>query len=355
MANVVPSSYTALNPDLFQPDGLIRGAGAPNWTTVGEAMNYIQAYMHAAPVISQGWHTTGVSGDSLCVTTSATFSAMCTWRIPPWLSDDTQTVRISIYASIAGGATSGEVRFESAFEGDSLTLTVPGTGWVQGTLDVEASAGYETITMDMRAIGGGNVQVHDVCVHYQALSSPLAAGALGGFTPFDEDEFDPDEPLSSDAAHYLFDALAAFRGRMRCYFNWSGLENSTHADAVSYMANYVHRIWTPVHQGTEEKGLKLICYARTSNPGGSAANVRIHHGGSNIDLGDSTAWSVGAGAAAAWQVTGGDIPDTIVMAEERALPELPHLSGQICIAPGGVTGVELATAARVHSIAMWGE
>lgn len=353
MANVVPASFTAANPDLFQPEALIRGAGAPNWPTIGAAMNYIQAYMHAAPVVSQGWLDVG--GTSLCITTSATFSSMCRWRIPPWLDDNTQTVKISIYASIAGGATSGEVRFQSANEGDSVTLTVAGTGWVQDTLDVEASIGYEEITMDMRAIGGGNVQIRDLSISYVPLSSPLAAGELNDFTAFDEDEFDPDEPLSSDAAHYLFDALAAFRSRVRCYYNWSGLENSTNSNAQTYMDNYRHRVWVPVNQGTLEKGLRLVCYARTANPGGSAAGIRIHHGGNTINAGDSTAWSLPAATALGWQVTGGDIPDTILMAEDRALPSVPHLAGQLCIAPGGNAGLQLATEAQVHSIAMWGE
>jgi hypothetical protein len=357
MANDVPASYTAPNPDLFFPERRIRGEGPEGWTTIGQALNYIHAQMHASPVISQGWLVYGILGQSLNITTSNVFKQMCRWRIPPWLPGERQ-LRLSVYATLGGGAASGVVRFRSVNAGDSVALNVVGDGWVQSLvgdpLKVDADLGYEEVQLDELVTNGvGNLQVHSVHAEYVPLASPLAAGALDGVIPLDLDELDPDEPLSADTGHVLYASMLALRARQQSYMCWSGLESSDNANAQDHMDNYTHRVWAPVHPGTLQKDLKLTVHARTSNPSASNASVRLHHGGSTIGLPDSTGWTLAAGAVAAWQTTDAAIPNTVRLAERQGLPDLPHAFSQLALDPGPNLGLELRTTGRVHSISAW--
>lgn len=179
---------------------------------------------------------------------------------------------------------------------------------------------------------------------------------MDGVVPFDVDELDPDEPLSSDVGHSVLAALLALRGRLQSYLCWSGLENSDHPNAIDHMADYTHRIWVPVHPGTLREDLKLTVHARASNPTGDPAGVRIHHGGSQIRLPESTGWSLAAGAPASWQISGVEIPNTVRMTEGAALPDLPHPFGQLAINPSGNVGFgfDLSSQAHLHSISIWG-
>lgn len=272
MALTLDSSYTAPDPAGHMAGQAIRGIYAPSpafqWDTLGQAANYILARCHAKPVICQAWN------DSLVQQTSAVNTRACTWRIPR-LTDAHTEVKVSVRCERAGA--SGNVRFQSTEGADTLDLAAPAAeGWVQGTLDVDFNGdGYETIEMLVSGDGTDETTVHSVTVQWSELSTlPASWSSPTTAYSLDDAQFHGDEPLTSAAVrHYLF-ALNNALARKQVYWNWSGVENSTNAEASHQMGNYPHRVMLPMLR-SDETFLNVSVYGEGT--AGSVTDVRVYY------------------------------------------------------------------------------
>lgn len=322
------------NPNRFGPGQKLLAETEGCFRDLGRAFNWAHAWGGSQNVISQGW-------DNSIATTTAVMPGAGTWH-GQWrifeLGSAWTSVRCQIRAEYAGAAN-GQVRFQSAVGGGTLTLNVnPGAAaWYSGTLSpLDLSLGYEEIRLTIAGDGADATTLHEVMVDYVPLTSPLAAAGTDGTTPLDAAEIDADSVGSSDVGIYMRNNLRAlfgdaadlanYPGRRRSYYQWTDLDG-----IQTGMHDTEHRVHFPVHYGAVAEGYTLTVYVMVT-AGVGDTYVYLYHNAERAGhpgtARETTRITVPAGADG-WYTTTVALDDRY-----QALRNMPHPFSYMSIWPG---------------------
>ncbi len=292
MARTIPGSYTAVDPQALLTGEALK---ASTVTPLGSAVNYLMSQVARCTVISQSWAQTG--GASVCRRTAGTLAECGKWEIPQLAGATAVTVTL-IARVAAGPVTTHAVEIRSATGAATLTIDAAdglstSLAVYSGSLAVGFAGGYENITMHLLGDGATPVEVVALLVRYPVLSS-LAAGRLSdGRIAVDDDDIEPDNPLSARLGHDLRGCMAGLAALPRVHANVSDLRNVDTA-SQNELAPYRHSFPGPRLPDVDDRALDLTVRIRTT----SAADGRIvlRHSGDG-ERGPVTEVQVGAGAA----------------------------------------------------------
>jgi len=267
MANTFSNPPDWLDPSTLAP-------GAPYDTTrhaaLAASLNYAHAQGNCQPVFAMGWPSGACSWDSTVVD-------VLTIAVPP-LSDAHTYVYCRIWALRT--TSNATITFTSANSAATRSFTVStGTSARYGgslNLGVLGASG-DVITVSLTAGAAGTVQLDDCCVEYIALTSPLAAGAVGGFTPLGATRAGADYPVSTARGRTMLASARDLVARPRCLFNWSGLQNITsyNAEAQPFMPGYVHMAAVQTFRGAENAARTVIVRALCESYLAAESTARI--------------------------------------------------------------------------------
>ena len=338
-------------PDWLDPNTLAPGARykAEHQVALAENLNYVHAQGNCQPVLAMGWPTGACkwNGAEVVVLTIAV----------PRLTDAHTYVYCRFWAKRT--ASNGVVKFTSANSGNTRTRTVSATTSTRygGTLDLGVlPAEGDVITMSLTAGAGGVVQVDDVTVEYIALTSPLDAAQVGGFTPLGAGRAAADYPLSTARGRTMLASARDLVARNRCLLNWAGLEGiSTYsAHAHPYMPGYGHWAALPTFRGAGAAGRRVTVRALCDSYAGAESRVRVRVGSPDDPQDpDGGTMVVPAAAARAWYET------TIRLPEGRKLAGTDYDGTWLGIHPhphdpaGPPEGYDRSSAKIVSAVA-WG-
>lgn len=371
MANTIPATVP-----LPDQGNLIAGQGMDSAAIklLFEACNYAQAYNGTGtPRISQTFPRRGATTPAgLAVYTSGFDRQIASWLIP----DTRGATQVACYAygsSVGGG---GKVGFRSHIENDFTGMqNLHATPGLVGPyyIDIDTSGGYEEIELLLGA-GGGDVTLDSILVVVEPLSSLLAAGADSlGVIAFDEDEFEPNEPLAADSGKQLLTNLTALRTIPHVYYQWSGITNITNATA-DRMVGVPHIIPCIVWADTERNdGIggnldwELTVWVNARNTIGTDTEVVINvsFGARPNTYSRRVAMTIPAGSAAQWRETTIKLPNHKKLLKLTGSSSLESVSLTIWPEPVSAHGTEdyvgewegsenqLSTA-EILGISVWG-
>jgi hypothetical protein len=248
MANsfTLPTSGAGAIPS---PDAVVAGKTIEA-ETVGkltELVNFTHAHLGCSPVVSQGYvDTFAVTG------TPADYN--CLWRIPV-PSNAHSTLVLLVKAKLNVASSAGSIVFEEQTNSNSATINITTTSstWYRQTLSVGAQAG-EYLELQATAISAGlGTIIEYISVHWEPLTSPLAAGVVAAkhtgasdITPLGATRSSADYPLSSARGVGLTYTLDELAHRPRVLFAWSGLQRVTSARAPKTMLPDYFREFSPL-------------------------------------------------------------------------------------------------------------
>ena len=237
MANsfTLPTSGAGAVPS---PDAVVAGKTIEA-ETVGkltERGNFTHAHLGCSPVVSQGYIDT-------FATTGTPADYNCLWRIPiP--SNAHSTLVLLVKAKLNNAASAGSIQFEEQTNSTTATINITTTTatWYRQTLSVGAQAG-EYLELQATAISAGlGTVIEYISVHWEPLTSPLAAGVVAAkhtsssdISPLGATRSSADYPLSSARGVALTATLTELSKRPRTLFAWSGLQRVSSARAPSTM------------------------------------------------------------------------------------------------------------------------
>jgi hypothetical protein len=325
-------------------------------------MNWAQAYAGTGtPRILQSWPRRGNTvKDPIWTYTAGVDARVCRWRIP----DTRGATALQCYAwgsSVGGGGT---IEWRSTVEGAVTGMqALPAAAGLIGpfALTIDASGGYEEVCLWANG-GGGAVAVDAVMCRILPVSSPLAAAPASGVVPYDEDEYDPDEPLSADSGRTLIAGIETVRAVPHVYWQWSGVIGTTMAHEGKYMRSTPHVMPCPVWIDTDREEWDLDVHVFATSLVGDS-EIRVHVAAPWDGVIRTLTLEVAGGAADAWY-TG-----TLRLARRRVVRRLaPGLrTVLLSIIPeptaagaderfARITGYTRRdmTTARVRSVSVWG-
>jgi hypothetical protein len=322
------------------PDPLKQGIGRPllSQHAAGGAVqdllrssNWCAAWGATASRVSQGWGG-GMATVTAAMPSAGTFHG--NWRIPR-LGPGYVAMEVGVWAEFTGaGPNKGQVRFRALESGNTATIDVPAgaAGLQTKNLAIQGVTGEETIEMTIAGDGASPTILHEAFVEYVPLTSPLAAGVIGGaagrVTPFDEDETDPDSALSADEGTHLIDNYEDFYERERVYFQWTALSGIN-----DYMENFEHQQWMPVHPGVADAEDELQIRVNATGLAGEDSRIYLyfghepHQGHPGVIPLDTVLIEVAAGAARDWYSA------TYSLRELYQLHRMPHPFTHVAIFP----------------------
>lgn len=301
------------------------------WDTLIAGANYLLAHHHAAPVVNQP------IGDDLCQRTAVGFAQNMSWPIPR-LTDQHGALDVWIRCERRGA--SGDVRLNTTVADEEAVLNAPAIeGWVSTTITVEFDADdLETLSLSTQGDGADPVVVHAICAQWTPLASPLAL-TVDGEPVWDAVELDPGEPLSAADVRQLLAQLQSMLARRRVWWNLSGIQNSSNADALSTLGRVPHEIRVPVYADAEAIEHALSIRVSASGLVGEASEVLLR----NVDeVNHDVRWAVADGAPPSW-LTG-------TLALPQPEPETPVREHHVHLRlwPGA------ETTANVHHLLVYG-
>ena len=157
MANVVPA-WPSPDPTKHVLEEPILASETRDIT---DACNWLHAYGHAQPVVSQCWDDT----DNLFRRSNAAYAVMAEYRIPP-LSARASVV-CSVFAQWMGAAGTGNIRFASVNGAANQVIAVPVAGapaWYStAALTTAYGPGYEDLTVECQGNGADEVRIYSLC------------------------------------------------------------------------------------------------------------------------------------------------------------------------------------------------
>jgi hypothetical protein len=191
-----------------------------------------------------------------------------------------------------------------------------------------------------------------ILVRYPALSSLAAGRAADGRIAVDDDDLEPDNPLSARIGRDLRDCAAALATLPRVAANVSDLR-SVDAPGQDSLASYRHALPGPRLADTEDRALDLTIRVRTTSVADGV--VYLRHSGDG-ERGPTREVQVGAGAARTVSTTsirqrpGRGIAPASMGIEWQAIGVLPAHDP----AWSDAQQVDTSTVDSVHGILVWG-
>ena len=308
------NTFTVAGPAWLDPQTLAPGARYK--TDQHDAMRDVQNFLHAfgncGPVFSRGWPT------GACKWNSTSGVDCLQIAIPPPPSAAHDTVYVRVWARSATAV--GEVKFTSANSAATRTFApTVGASHLRhaGTLDVgTVPATGDVITMRLTAGASGVVHVQRVTVEYIELGSALSDAAVGTWVPRGAGRAGADYSLPVSVGRQMRASVLNQRARVRCVYNWAGLEGLSgySAQAWPYMPPHEHLAPVRTFRGAAAAGRTYTIRARAAAFASDDSYVRVHVGPPDT-LGSVVAAQLtfGAGTGTTWQTT------TFTLPEGRAL------------------------------------
>ena len=313
MANLVPGAYPKPNPLNVSAGKAIRSASAldPGANGFGvdplfQSANWLLANFGHRDVVTACWPR--IDGVWQATETALAFGAPnAVYRIPkvPGLT----SITVTFVVPVVGGfiVPEGEIEFHGGGAVANFVVVAPGiyTGSVAldfGVLD------YATVFIYAKTNAGKTFYLESLDLSYAPASSPMPSGvrAEDGAIAFDEGQFDPDQPLTAEAMHALFDDIDAIESVKQTYAQWSVWRINGDAPAAadvrlhSIPNTWVVPVWRkPDNPAIAEETLKA--WVRLEGLGTAATQVVICVGaGYNPNLQTRVVIPVNAGAAENW-------------------------------------------------------
>lgn len=316
--------------DTAQPDA--------HWQALVTGYNLALATLHAGAIASDSWADGQGAGLD-----SAIHEVRLQYVIPPQPSDRHSAVRVVVEVENADGS----VRISTAAGADVETVAVVGTQTVDEVLTVSTAVdGRDRLQIETK----GEVDLLSVEISWEPISaagwpaadSTLADTDFDGIDPFDDDDFDYGELLSSGRMLTLHEAQAHLADRRRGLLSTAAIAGAVTGPG-RFICRPIRRVVPVPYRGVDVLGRVLV-----ANPTGADLNLWVQLGaGAASDVVDRRARArvqqvvIDAGAALGWKDFTGRLRD------DREFRAPPELSGWTQIGLYPEDGLEL------HSAAIW--
>jgi len=201
---------------------------------MGNASNFAFATGNCENVLSQAF------ADSCFITDSSSYVEMAEWRVP-LVSLEHDEIEFIINYRTHGTVTGCNVRFTVDIDSSTFTsvlsLSSTTNGFANNDVTVTfPSSGthyYATVTMEVQANSGAEVEIFSVMGYFKRLASPLSAGQKTPYdntkaiTPFGINRLKVNQAFTSRFAHNIIDNIDELRKRFRSLLSWSGVYSTS--------------------------------------------------------------------------------------------------------------------------------
>lgn len=322
-------------------------------TTLGRAartQNWCHAQGGCGTMISQAW------GASVFVYNGAKAYPL-RWWLPTISKVHGQLVAIvRASATAAGGAPGASLYIEADSEEVAAVAVGAAPDYYELPLADVDTTGTEQLVRLGVATNDAVVSVDLVRIGYAGLSSPLAAGLAGGFTPVDLDGIDALEPLSAPVGHALLGNLDHLDERpARVVLSYSGLQGpdvagvptSLVATGQLFMSSRPRYNFVRLHRGLARAGRTYQVRARAWGDADRVTTLNVLTGHPSSWPNARHQFTIPAGAA--WH----EISEELVIEEEDLIRGVPHPTTAIGVWPGPSAAAGYSSQ-MIHSLAIWG-
>lgn len=256
MANLIPVVYPKPNPlNIASGKSIREGNVEPilqssNWLLANHG--HRDVVVACFPFITGSWYAeetnTGYPSEPNAV-----------YRIPYVEGVDTALLRV--YAP-SEADQAGTIRVNS---GDgNVDLAIPGAGFYD--VDVPLGFhpdGYSTFKIYTKADAGKTLYIQSLTISYPEADGPLPAGQRSDDSvPFDQEEFNPNKPMSADVEDFIIGNLEALAETHQTYIQWSGWRVTGGTTEFSRMASLPTMWVCPVWHETDMENYNLEVYVR---------------------------------------------------------------------------------------------
>ena len=178
--------------------------------------------------------------DRCFITDSSSYVEMAEWRVP-LVSLEHDDLEFIINYRTYGTVTGCNVKFTVDINGSTFisTLSLASTtdGFANDDINVTfPSSGthyYATITMEVQANSGAEVEIFSVMAYFQRITSPIGGGQKNQYdtgtfvNPFGANRATANNAFTSRFAHHMIDNINEVRKRFRSLLSWSGVYDTS--------------------------------------------------------------------------------------------------------------------------------
>lgn len=199
---------------------------------MANGINFGFATGNCENVISQAF------ADRCFIQKLSSYTEMAEWRIPLVSLAHDEIEYLVNYRTHGASATSN-IKFTLDVGGSTFTsilsLSTTTNGFASNNSVITFPAGnhyYGTVTMEIEAGSGVEVEVFSLMAYFKRIVSPIPAGQKNQyntsdfFTPFGTTRATVNNALTSRFAHNMIDNIGELRKRFRSLLSWSGVYNT---------------------------------------------------------------------------------------------------------------------------------
>jgi len=194
--------------------------------------------------------------DRCFITDSSSYVEMAEWRVP-LVSLEHDDLEFIINYRTYGTVTGCNVKFTVDINGSTFisTLSLASTtnGFANDDINVTfPSSGthyYATITMEVQANSGAEVEIFSVMAYFQRITSPIGGGRKNQYdtgtfvNPFGANRATANNAFTSRFAHHMIDNINEVRKRFRSLLSWSGVYDTSSTLFPSYTEAAMSQIY----------------------------------------------------------------------------------------------------------------